>query len=130
MTKSEKLDRLEANLSIMSEIMQTMIEQQQKQMEQQQQQKQIEAIEEPTNEGLTKAIVKSYANKITNLMENKNLEIDNVIELITKCNLTLIDRLRIADQRYRLYFIEPINHNVVGFTVDTELKWIKATLLY
>lgn len=126
MTKSERLDSIEANLSMLSEIMQTMIEQQQKQMEQQQQQIEVE----PTNEGLTKPIVESYANKITNLMENKDLKIDDVIELITKCNLTLIDKLRIADQRYRLYFIEPTYHNVIGFTIDTELKWIKATLLY
>lgn len=128
MTKSERLDSLEANLSMLSEIMQTMIEQQQKQMEEQQQKQLMEV--EPTNEGLTKAIVENYANKITNLMEAKTLELNDVIELITKCNLTLIDRLRIADQRFRLYFIEPINHNVVGFTIDTELKWIKATLLY
>lgn len=126
MTKSERLDSIEANLSMLSEIMQTMVEQQQQQMEQQQQQIEVE----PTNEGLTKPIVESYANKITNLMENKDLKLDDVIELITKCNLTLIDRLRIADQRYRLYFIEPTYHNVIGFTIDTELKWIKATLLY
>lgn len=130
MTKSERLDSIEANLSTLSEIMQTMIEQQKKQMEeQQQQQKQIVEVE-PTNEGLTKEIVENYANKIANLMENKDLKLNDIIELITKCNLTLIDRLRIADQRYRLYFIEPINHNVVGFTIDTELKWIKAELLY
>lgn len=121
MTKSERLDQLEANLNMLSEIMQTMIEQQQKQI--------VEVVE-PTNEGLTKEIVENYANKITNLMENKDLKIDDVIELITKCNLTLIDKLRIADQRYRAYFIEPTYHNVVGFTIDTELKWIKATLLY
>lgn len=128
MTKKERLDSLEANLNFMSEIMAQLMEQQKKQLEEEQ--KQVEAIEEPTNEGLTKSIVESYANKITNLMENKDLKIDDVIELITKCNLTLIDKLRIANQRYRLYFIEPTYHNVIGFTIDTELKWIKATLLY
>ena len=128
-TKKERLDSLEANLNIMSEIMAQLMEQQKKQLEEEQQ-KQVEAIEEPTNEGLTKTIVESYANKITNKMENNNLKLDDVIELITKCNLTLIDRLRIADQRYRLYFIQENSHQIIGFTIDTELKWAKVDLLY
>lgn len=126
MTKKERLDSLEANLSIMSEVMAQLMEQQKKQLEEeQQQQKQIEV--EPTIE----VKVNNMANKISEVMEeNKSLQLNDIIELIQSYGLTKVDSLRIADQRHRLYFIEPINHNIIGFTVDTELKWIKATLLY
>lgn len=126
MTKKERLDSLEANLSIMSEVMAQLMEQQKKQLEEeQQQQKQIEV--EPTIE----VKVNNMANKISEIMEeNKSLQLNDIIELIQSYGLTKVDSLRIADKRHRLYFIEPINHNIIGFTIDTELRWAKATLLY
>lgn len=126
MTKNERLDSLEANLSMMSEIMAQLMEQQKKQLEEEQQKQIVEA--EPTIE----VKVNDMANKISEVMEeNKSLQLNDIIELIQSYGLTKVDSLRIADKRFRLYFIEPINHhNVVGFTIDTELRWAKATLLY
>ena len=124
-TKKERLDRLEANLSIMSEIMAQLMEQQKKQLEEEQQKQIVE--EEPTIE----VKVNNMANKISEVMEeNKSLQLNDIIELIQSYGLTKVDSLRIADKRHRLYFIEPINHNIIGFTIDTELRWAKATLLY
>lgn len=125
MTKNERLDSLEANLSMMSEIMAQLMEQQKKQLEEEQQKQIVEA--EPTIE----VKVNDMANKISEVMEeNKSLQLNDIIELIQSYGLTKVDSLRIADKRHRLYFIEPINHNIIGFTIDTELRWAKATLLY
>ena len=127
MTKKERLDSLEANLNFMAKCMEQLMEQQKEQLEEEQQQQKQIVEEEPTIE----VKVNNMANKISEVMEeNKSLQLNDIIELIQSYGLTKVDSLRIADKRHRLYFIEPINHNIIGFTIDTELRWAKATLLY
>lgn len=128
MTKSERLDKIEANLNFMAECMEQLLEQQQQQLEEQ------TTIEEAEAEQLeidVKSMIENYARKITEKMNREKLTRDKVIELIENLGgFKKIDCHRFGSDCWGVYFILEPTNNVVKFRIDLELNSCKAYLLY
>lgn len=130
MTKSERLDNIEANLNFMAKCMEQLLEQQQKQIEEQTIED-VEAepqLEEPID---IKSMIENYASKITDKMNREKLTRDKVIELIENLGgFKKIDCHRFGENAWEIYFILEPTNNVIKFRIDLELNSCKAYLLY
>lgn len=131
MTKSERLDKIEANLNFMAKCMEQLLEQQKKQLEEQTTIEEVEVepqLEEPID---IKSMVENYASKITDKMQREKLTRDKVIELIEKFGgLKHIDITRCGSDSWYIIFVNEHTHNIVKYTIDLELNSCKAYLLY